>query len=129
MFKSVKMVYAIDEILYYPDFNKFYDIHTDSSEYQMGEIISQNERMVAYWSPKLTDTQNKYPSTDKELFLILECLKKCKKILLGQKIFARIDHRNITNKLFEYATQRVLRQRLPLEEYRVTLRFIQGTKK
>ena len=76
MFKSVKIVYAIDEMLYYPDFYKFFDIHTDSSEYQMGAIISQNERMIAYWYPKLTDTQNKYPTTDKELFSIVECLKK-----------------------------------------------------
>ena len=43
-------------------------------------------------------------------------------------MFARIDHRILTNKNSEHATHRVLRQRIPLEEYRVALRFIQGTK-
>ena len=62
-------------MLYYPYFNKPFDIHTDSSEYQMGAVISQNRRPVAYWSKKLTETQRKYPTTDQELLAIVECIK------------------------------------------------------
>ena len=77
------MIYAIDEMLYYLDFDKFFDIYTDSIEYQIRAIISQNESLVVYWTQKLIDTQNKDPRTDKDLFSIVECLIKYKKILLG----------------------------------------------
>ena len=44
------MIYAIDEMLYYLDFDKFFDIYTDSIEYQIRAIISQNEKLVVYWA-------------------------------------------------------------------------------
>ena len=62
-------------MLHYPDFNMRFEIHTDSSEYQMGAIISQGGIPIAYWSKKLTDTHTKYPTTDQELLAIVECLK------------------------------------------------------
>ena len=100
-------------------FNKEFEIHTDSSNYQMGAVISQNGRPVAYWSQKLTETQQKYPTTDQELLAIVECLKQYKTMLLGQTITVWTDHRNLTYKNIEHASDRVLRQRLLLEEYTV----------
>ena len=52
-FKKVKEICAQDALLFYPDFNKQFNIHTDSSEYQMGAIISQEGRPIAYWSKKI----------------------------------------------------------------------------
>ena len=85
-----------DALLHYPDFNKPFDIHIDSSEYQMGAVISQGGRPIAYWSKKLSDTQKKYPTTDQELLAIVECLKKYKHILFGQEITVWTDHKNLT---------------------------------
>ena len=53
-FGNVKEICAKDALLFYPDFNKTFDIHTDSSEFQMGGIISQESRPLAYWSKQLT---------------------------------------------------------------------------
>ena len=58
-------------MLRYPDFGKEFEIHIDSSNYQMGSVISQGGRPVAYWSKKLTETQQKYQITDHELLAIL----------------------------------------------------------
>ena len=52
----------------------------------MGVVISQSGRPVAYWSKKLTETQQKYPTTDQELLAIVECLKQYKTMLLGHTI-------------------------------------------
>ena len=52
----------------------------------MGAVISQDGRPVAYWSKKLTDTQQKYPTTDQEILAIVECLKQYKMMLFGQTI-------------------------------------------
>ena len=49
-------------------------------------------------------------------------------MLLGQTITVWTDHRNLTYKNTEHASDRVLRQRLLLEEYTVNLKFIQGIK-
>jgi len=72
--------------MHYLNFNKPFDIHTDSSEYQMGSVTSQNGRPITYWSKKLSDTQKKYPTTNQELLAIVECLKKYRHILFGQEI-------------------------------------------
>ena len=61
-FEDIKIIVAEDAMLHYPDFNQPFELHTDSSDYQMGAIISQNGRPVAYWSKKLSSTQKKYPS-------------------------------------------------------------------
>ena len=74
-FENIKEIIAEDAILHYPDFNKVFEIHTDSSNYQMGAVISQGGRPIAYWSNKLTETQQKYPTTDQELLAIVEYLK------------------------------------------------------
>ena len=75
-FEKIKTIIAEDAMLHYLDFNKEFEIHTDSSNYQMGAVISQGGRPVAYWSKKLTETQQKYPTPDQELLAIVECLKQ-----------------------------------------------------
>ena len=53
-FEKIKTIIAEDAILHCPDFGKEFEIHTDSSNYQMGAVISQGGRPVAYWSKKET---------------------------------------------------------------------------
>ena len=48
IFKSIKKICVEDSILHCSDFNNVFDIQTNSSEYQIGELISQNERPVSY---------------------------------------------------------------------------------
>lgn len=55
----IKEICAKDTLLFYPNFSKTFDIHTDASEYQMGGVISQQGRVIAYWSKKLTKDQQK----------------------------------------------------------------------
>ena len=83
-FDWIKRIYAKDVMLNCSDFNKHFDIHTDSSEYQMETVISQNRRPVAYCSKKLMETQRKYPTTDEEMLTIVECLKQHKSMLLDR---------------------------------------------
>eukprot|EP00978_Attheya_sp_CCMP212_P017618 scaffold47188_cov60-Attheya_sp.AAC.1 len=51
---------AQDCLLSYPDPNIPYNIETDASDYQMGAVIKQNGRPVAYFSRKLRDAQLNY---------------------------------------------------------------------
>ena len=63
-------------ILTFPDPNKIFDIYTDASDEQRGAIITQEGKVVAFYSRKLTPTQKKYPTIDKEMICIVETLKE-----------------------------------------------------
>ena len=103
-------------------------MHTDSSEFQMGGIISQESRPVAYWSKKLTTTQQKYPTIEQELLAIVELLKEFRCMLYGQKLRVHTDHKNLTYRNTTFKYNRVLRQRLLLEEFGPEIVYIEGKK-
>ena len=107
---------AEDTTLFYPDFNKTFDAHTDfnvhtnASEYQLGVIISQEGRPIAYYSKKLTSMQKKYLTIKQELFRICVVLKELRQMLLGQKRILWTDHKNLTYTNSKHANNQVLRQ-------------------
>ena len=51
-------------MLHYSDFNNEFESHKYSSNCQMRAIVSQGGRPVEYWSKNLSETQQKYPTTD-----------------------------------------------------------------
>ena len=70
-------------LLAYPDFNELFEIHTDGSDYQLGAVISQKGRPIAFYSRKLSPAQQNYTTTEQELLAIIEILKEFKNILLS----------------------------------------------
>jgi len=126
-FIKTKEMCAKDALLYFPNYKKPFEIHTDSSDYQMGAIISQDKKVVAYWSKKLSSAQKNYPIIEKELLAIVEVLKEFKNMLLGHELIIWTDHKNLTYENTKFTCERVLRQRLKLEEYGPTIKFIDGT--
>ena len=67
----------------YPNFDKPYDIDTDANDLQLGAVISQNNKPIAFYSRKINPAQTRYTTTEKELLAIVETLKAFKNILLG----------------------------------------------
>ena len=67
---------ARDVILVYPTYGVIFEIYTDASKRQLGAVIMQNNRPIAFFSRKLSKTQMKYSVTELELLSIEECLKE-----------------------------------------------------
>ena len=125
-FETMKKTISRDALLAYPNFNKTFEIHTDASKTQLGAVISQDNKPIAFYSRKLNPAQTRYTTTERELLAIVETLKEFRNILLGQKIKVYTDHKNLTYKNFN--TERVMRWRLILEEYGPQLEYIKGEK-
>jgi hypothetical protein len=56
----MKRIMARETILAYPNFVIPFEIHTDASAYQLGAVISQNGKPIAFYSRKLTSAQTWY---------------------------------------------------------------------
>jgi hypothetical protein len=123
-FQEMKRVISKEVLLAYPDFNEPFVIHTDASHTQLGAVISQKGKPIAFYSRKLKPEQTRYTTTERELLSIVETLKEFRNILLGHKIVVHTDHKNLTCKNFN--TERVMRWRLILEEYGPELHYIKG---
>ena len=78
----MKQLLAQDVMLAYPNFEKKIVIHTDASDRQLGGVISQEGKPIAFYSRKLNDAQRRYTTTERELLSIVETLKEFKTILL-----------------------------------------------
>ena len=58
----------------------------DASDYQLGEVISQEGKPIDFYSRKLTAPQTRYTVTEKELPNIVKTLKYFCKVFLRQGI-------------------------------------------
>jgi hypothetical protein len=92
-FDNVKAAIAKETVLAYPDFSKPFEIFTDSSSTQLGAMITQDNGPIAFFSRKLSETQQKYSVTEIELLAIVETLKHFKGMLWGQNIMVYTDHK------------------------------------
>ena len=115
-----------ETLLNYPDWGKPFDIHTDASDYQLGAVISQEGKPIAFFSRKLNSAQKNYTTKEKELLSIVECVKEFRNIIFGYPIKVYSDHKNLVNSATLSQLQRVMRWRLILEEFRPEIIHIKG---
>ncbi len=85
-FDDVKAAIAKETVLAYLDFLKPFEIYADASSMQLGAVITQDNRPMAFFGRKLSKTQQKYSVMEIELLAIVETLKEFKGMLWGQDI-------------------------------------------
>jgi hypothetical protein len=76
-----------DVVLAYLNYSKVFEIYTDACSKQLGAVITQDNRPIAFFSRKLSNTQCKYSITKFELLAtIVKTLKEFKGMPWGQSI-------------------------------------------
>jgi hypothetical protein len=110
-FDNVKAALAKEVTLAYPDYSEEFEISTDGSKKQLGAVITQKNRPIAFFSCKLSEAQQKYSVTE------IEC---------GVRKSRSIDHQNLMRDALGLNSDRVYRWRLLLEEYDPEIVYIKG---
>ncbi len=105
---------------------KPFEIYTNASLTQLGAVITHDNRPIALFSRKLSETQQKYSVTEIELLAIVEILMEFKGMLWGQDIKVYTDHKNFTRDALGLTSDRVYCWQSLLEEYAPKIIYIKG---
>jgi len=67
-------------------------VETDASWYAMGAVLMQGGRPVCYDFEVFHGVVLNYPTYDKELYAMVQVVKKWKHYLMGKETIIHIDH-------------------------------------
>lgn len=127
-FETIKAVIQKEVMLAFPDYTKPFQIFTDASDRQLGAILQQDERTLAFFSKKLNKAQKNYSPGEKEMLSIVEALRDFRTIILGYPITIFTDHKNWVHDKKAITNARVQRWRWIIEEFAPQLQYIEGAK-
>jgi hypothetical protein len=94
-FNTLKKKITERPILVLPNFGKTFQVRCDASGVAIGAVLSQDNRPVAYFSEKLNETKRKYSTYDKELYAIIQALKKWRHYLVPQEFVLYSDNQDL----------------------------------
>jgi len=95
----MKQIVSRDVLLAYPNFNEVFELYAHATDKQLGAVIMQNGKPLAFYSHKLNLAQCNYMQTKCKLLSIVDSLKEFRNILLGQRIKEYMDHKNLVHEM------------------------------
>ncbi len=101
-------------------------MYTDASSTQLGAVVTQDNKPIAFFSRKLSKMQKKYSVTKIELLAIVETLKEFKGILWGKTLWSTQITKNLTRDALVLTSDRVYQWRMLLEEYSPEIIYTKG---
>ena len=64
----------------------------DASDYAMGAVLMQNDKPISFHSEIFNGVVTNYPTYDKELYELVQSVKKWKHYLMGKETIIHTDH-------------------------------------
>ena len=92
-FETLKQKVAKLPILTLLDFNKVFQVECDASGSVIGALLSQEGKLVSFFSEKLNDSKRKYSMYDQEFYAIVQALNKWRHYLIPKEFVLYIDHK------------------------------------
>ena len=110
--------------LAFPDFERPFDLYTDTSDRQLGATLVQDRKALGFYTRELNLAQLNYTVGEKELLGIIEGFKTFEGMIRGQDLTVHTDHLNLLYK--SMPSQRMVRWRLMFEEWHSTIKHVIG---
>ena len=143
-FEYLKESLTCVPLLAYPDVNKPFTLYTDASDTCVGAVLVQSddtdtnksnnectnnpcEKPIYFLSHRLSPTQTRYSTTEKEAFAIHYALNKLHYYLHNSKFVIKTDHHALKY-LFnsEIKNRRIQAWSLTIGSYNCTIEYLQG---
>ena len=91
-FNSLKQKLVTTPILALLDLQQPFEIETYASGYAMGAVLLQNGKPIYFHSETFSKVVINYTTYDKELFSLVESVKKWKHYIMGNETMIHTDH-------------------------------------
>lgn len=121
--------------LSYPIVDAKLSLMTDASDFSIGGVLQQKEnntwKPLGYFSKRLTESQKKYSTYDKELLAIYSSIVYFRDMLEGRNFTVYTDHKPLTYAFTKLKSNKELprreRQLLYISEFTNDIQHIQGS--
>ena len=117
-------------VLGYYDVNKPVQIECDASKDGLGAVLMQENRVLAYSSRSLTETEKRYAQIEKEMLSIVYSTSKFHCFIFGKETTVFTDHKpleQLFNKPLLAAPMRIQKWMLKLQWYDLAVKYRKGT--
>ncbi|KAL0400203.1 UNVERIFIED_CONTAM: Transposon Tf2-11 polyprotein [Sesamum radiatum] len=96
-FDNLKRAMVTDPVLALPDMSKPYVVETDASDFALGGVLMQDGHPVAFENRKLKDVEQRYSVHEKELLVVVHCLRLWRHYLLGSPFVVKTDNTAVSH--------------------------------
>jgi hypothetical protein len=94
-FQELKKRLTMAPVLTMPDMEKPFSMYCDVSGQGLGCVLMQDGHVVAYASRQLRKHEEKYPTHDLELVVVVHALKIWRHYIIGKRCEVYSDHKNL----------------------------------
>lgn len=95
----MKRILISDPILANPNYDQPFVIQTDASNQGVGAVLLQGkdetERVISYFSRKLSATEQKYQTTERECLAVINAIEKFRPYIEGVRFTIITDHASL----------------------------------
>lgn len=119
--------------LAYPKSGAEFSLMVDASDFAIGSVLQQSVngelQPLSFFSRKLTSTEIKYSTYDRELLAVYRSIKHFRYMLEGQSFFVCSDHKPLSfafKKLNANSSPRQQRQLEYISQFTTDIRFVKG---
>jgi hypothetical protein len=132
-FEMLKIKLGEATTLVTPDITRPFVLHTDSSDYAVGGVLSQYHPEtntlfpIAFVSSKLSPTQRNYSTIEKESYAVIYALDKLDHLLHNAEILLYVDHNPLKYiTMCAPSSPKLTRWSLSLARYKIITHHVKG---